>query len=139
MIYESERNFRIWDYNISHKQMLMRSPMAPGVAENIDIFLWGVEYLDLPTGLDGLSIASATAEEATQIAQLLPSRIRLPRVFCFESNGHRFLVAAWGFKVLQNQLDIFQSSLEYFAGTDPQLDRGKVIAQSDRTPIVVGA
>ena len=56
MSFVSERRFCLWDCNISHKQLLLRSPRTPEIATNIDIVLWGVEFLQLPTVLDGVAM-----------------------------------------------------------------------------------
>jgi hypothetical protein len=130
MQFSSDRSFRLWDYSVSHKQMLLRSPKSPEVAMNVDIVLWGVEYLDLATSLQGLTIVSPTREDVTRAAQAMGGEVDPSHVHCFASEGRRFFVVADGYKVLRNDLDIFESSLEYFAGTDPSRDLGDVLAHS---------
>lgn len=135
MIYSSGRMFQLWDYTVSHQQMLLRSPIMPAVADdNIDIFLWGVAYVDLPTRLDGLSISWANPDEASEITRLLPGSIHSPRVFCFESNSHRYRIAASGLEVLRNQLDIFDSTIVYYSRHPIDRDRGEVIAHARQAP-----
>lgn len=131
MPFDSDRRFRLWDYNVSHKQMLLRSPRSPDVEANLDIVMWGVEYLDLATSLDGLKMASASCEEHRRAERALGKVLDSSQVFCFASRDQRFLVVAAGFKVLENELDIFVSSLEYFAGTDPARTLGTVLAHSN--------
>ena len=128
MPFVSDRRFRLWDYNVSHQQMLLRSPRSLDSDINVDIVMWGVEYLDLATSLDGVTMASASAEELARAEQALGKDLDSSHVFCFISGDRRFIVVAAGFKVLENELDIFDSSLEYFAGTDPARTLGAVLA-----------
>ena len=130
MQFSSDRTFRLWDYNVSHKQMLLRSPKSLEVAMNVDIVLWGVEYLDLATSLQGLMITTPTREDVTRAGRALGSTVDASQVHCFSSEDRRFVVVASGYKVLRNDLDIFESSLEYFAGTDPSRNVGEVLAYS---------
>jgi hypothetical protein len=130
MSFDSERRFRLWDYNVSHKQMLLRSPKSPDAATNLDIVMWGVEYLDLATSLDGVRMASASREEVERAERALGRPLDSSQVFGLISGDRRFIVVAAGFKVLENDLDIFDSSLEYFAGTDPGRALGTVLAHS---------
>jgi hypothetical protein len=131
MPFDSDRRFRLWDYNVSHKQMLLRSPKSPDAEANVDIVMWGVEYLDLPTSLDGVKMAPASREDVGRAERALGRALDPSQVFCLLSGDRRFLVVAAGFKVLRNDLDIFDSSLEYFAGTDPGRALGTVLAHSN--------
>lgn len=64
MIYLSNRKFKLWSYSISHCSLLLRSPMqfldedeySSKNDHNIDMEFWGVEYLNIPTKIDSLSI-----------------------------------------------------------------------------------
>lgn len=132
MPFVSDRRFRLWDYNVSHKQLLLRSPGSPDAGSNVDIVMWGVEYLDLPTSLDGVAMASASAEELGRAERALGKAVDGSRVFCLVSGDRRSVVVAGGFKVLENELDPFESSLEYFAGTDPARALGTLLAHSAR-------
>jgi hypothetical protein len=126
----SDRRFRVWDYNVSHKQMLLRSPRSLDIETNVDIVIWGVEYLDLATSLDGVAMVPASVEEIGRAERALGRALDASHVFCLISGDRRFLVVAAGFKVLENELDIFDSSLESFAGTDPARALGTVLAHS---------
>jgi hypothetical protein len=132
MAFESERRFRIWDYTVSHKQMLVRSPMSPSPeesSENIDIVFWGVEYIGIPSMMSGVEVRQASDEEAASEA-LLGMKCDSRSLFVLSSGGGRFTVVAAGYKVLRNKLDIFESSLEYFAGSNPDRNLGEVLDHS---------
>ena len=130
MGFDLERRFRVWDYNISHKQMLLRSPESPEEAENIDVIFWDVDYIEIPTAMDGLSLDEATGDEIAKIGGILAIKHAKMSIYCLVSGGLRFLIVAGGYKVLKNKLDVFESSLEYFAATAPDREPGTVLSHS---------
>jgi len=130
MSFSHGRYFRVWDYNISHKQMLLRSPQSPDESENIDVVFWNVQYLEIPTALDGLTLTVAVEGEVERVVEILGRKPEHSSVHCLISGGRRFLVVAGGYKVLKNELDIFESSLEYFAATATDRDLGEVLSHS---------
>ncbi|HEY5312920.1 MAG TPA: hypothetical protein VIK18_10395 [Pirellulales bacterium] len=130
MRFASERKFRIWDYNVSHNQLLLRSPKSPEVAKNIDIVFWGVEYIGIPAALDGIELAQVEKDDKAR-RELLPGESReAANVYRLASSQTQYFVVASGFKVLENELDIFDSSLEYFGAPDPARDLGEVLSHS---------
>jgi hypothetical protein len=114
-MYESKRSFKIWDYNVSHKQLLIRSPRTNGEVENIDLVFWGVERIELDSAFDGLSLARVARNSEDSVP-----------VFSV-GNGH---VVAAGCKVLVNQLEIFDSSLVYFDRDRSVEEYGAVVVTS---------
>lgn len=114
LMYESKRTFKIWDYNVSHKQLLIRSPRTDGETKNIDVVFWGVEHIALETSFNGLSLRRSTSD--SEHSSLVYS-VGLGRV-----------VAA-GCKVLVNELEIFDSSLIYFDRDRATEEYGTVLVQ----------
>ena len=103
MLFSSERKFRFWDYNISHKQLLLRSPISDDFVDNIDIVFWDVDYMAVPTYFTGIRLEHPVGEE-------VPSRM-----YSLITQNKQHLIVCSGCKVLRNKLDIFVSSLCYFA------------------------
>jgi hypothetical protein len=132
MTFVSDRLFQIWDYNVSHSQMLLRSPVSPGDIRNIDIIFWGIDYLGIPSKFQGIEVCEATAEEMAAIHSTVGQKYVKPRVYCLSTGGARFFVAAVGFKILENDLDLFESSLEYFLPDRPTKVSGELLAHSCR-------
>ena len=58
-----DRAFQLWESKVSHGSLLIRSPKAPSVSENIDLVCVGVEYLAAPRHMKGLDLVEATPEE----------------------------------------------------------------------------
>ncbi|MES2485822.1 MAG: hypothetical protein V4581_07725 [Bacteroidota bacterium] len=65
-MYISERNFKLWSYTVSHKSLILRSPLFskditevgydPALVNNIDIEFSGVEYLNMPSFFSGIKV-----------------------------------------------------------------------------------
>jgi hypothetical protein len=51
-------------------------------------------------------------------------------VYSIDSGSTRAVIVASGFKVLQNELDIFESTIVDFAKDRPESDYGKVLCRS---------
>jgi hypothetical protein len=103
------RAFQLWEYKVSHGSLLIRSPQAPGVSTNIDLICVGVEYLAAPRHIKGLDLVEASAEEISQLSELLGKPIAASRVRMILSRGHRFPIVAASFRISENEDDIFAS------------------------------
>lgn len=131
MVFDSSREFSVWDYNVSHAQLLIRSPKSTEMSDNIDIVFWGVKYVEIPTSFVGLSLSVAGGDAIQRVKGVAGVPCEKETVFFISvADGRRFIVVSQGFKVLRNKLDIFDSTLEYFAATDTKRDLGEVMAHS---------
>jgi hypothetical protein len=128
-MFTSTRQFKLWDYNISHRQLLLRSPQTRNTPENTDILWWGVVLISLPSVLNGLTLRVATADESTRrLSEFQFGLNHQVHVYVVETTiGDAFVIAA-GCKVLTNNMDIFESSLVYFNRDRPLEEYGTVIA-----------
>lgn len=118
-MYQSERVFKVWDYNTSHQQLLIRSPMTPGIETNIDMLFWGVKFLQLETTLRGIAVSRL--EDHSAVTK--PARRFIEdgcSVFSLKSRDAECLLIASGFRVLENEFDIFESTI---ATANDQEDR----------------
>jgi hypothetical protein len=117
MSFRSDRRFQIWDFNVSHRQLLLRSPAAPGVPGNVDIVFWGVEFLGLPTSLEGVEFVPALPDDLASFGGIPGQVPGSSRVHALCSGGRRFLVVAEGYRIFRNDLDIFESTLQTLGPT----------------------
>ncbi len=120
-MYKSDREFKLWDYNVSHQQLLLRSPRTGDQTANIDVLFWGVAFVRVPTVLQGLDV------------QLENDSVRSDEqgfTFSLTSEGKTFSVVASGCKVLKNELEVFDSSLVYFDRDRDENEYGEVLARS---------
>lgn len=79
----------------------------------MDLVFVGVEHLALPTVLRGLEVTSPTEADLAR-ANELRAGVQPGEVHVLLSEGHRHLVIAAVLRVLENDLDIFESPLESF-------------------------
>lgn len=103
------RSFQLWEYRVSHGSLLIRSPKKSGLATNVDLKFFGVEYISVPRHLREIALSYATDEEERSLARLLGKHIGREKIFVFESPTGRYLIVAAGMKVEENELDIFES------------------------------
>jgi len=126
MLFHSERSFELWDYHVSHRQLLIRSPMRDALPANIDLIFVGVSFLKCDTFFQTIELDLAQADEIAQLGIVVKDGV----VYRIKSCGGDAWIAASQFKVLSNTLPIFESSLEYlFKPRTPQ-DYGIILAES---------
>ncbi len=133
MIYSSEREFQVWDYTVSHQQILIRSPSTPEVRGNVDLIFLGVEYLGIPSSFHGLGLDVASPEESAEVKRSLSGGWEGSGVYTLVSEGRRYSLVAAAFRVYENDLDIFESTLEYFTKDARGPQPGELIVHSGMT------
>ena len=115
----SDRTFKIWEYQISHGQLLIRSPKAPATSTspefltNVDLICLDVEYMAIPRILNGLELLEPTWEEIQNIEGLLDRKIDSEKIKILVSSRKRFPLVAFSVSVSENDWDIFESPIEF--------------------------
>ncbi|MCS3795889.1 hypothetical protein [Niastella sp. OAS944] len=95
MSYTSIRKFRIWKYSVSLSFLLLRSSYSKEEKTgkfNIDIEFTGVDYLDIPITLHGISIEEIKENLPEKFAKYQNSSRY--RVFQITPNANHYIVAA---------------------------------------------
>jgi hypothetical protein len=116
---KSERTFKVWEYQVSHGQLLIRSPKSPATGgepervTNLDVICVGVKYMAVPRAMKGLELADATDEELSGLASVLGRPVKADEVSVLISQGHRHVVVASRISVAENDWDIFESPFEF--------------------------
>ncbi len=116
---KSERTFKVWEYQVSHGQLLIRSPKSPATGTepervtNLDVVCLGVKYMAVPRAMKGLELAGPTDEEVTGLASVLGGPVRPDEVRVLLSQGRRHVVVASSISVAENDWDIFESPFEF--------------------------
>jgi hypothetical protein len=117
--HKSDRRFQIWEYQVSHRQLLIRSPQAPATDKspefrtNLDVVCLGVDYMAVPRAFDGLELMSPTSDEIQHLEVLLGRPIAPDHVKVLVSDGKRFTVVASSLSVSENDWDLFESPFEF--------------------------
>lgn len=116
---KSDRTFKVWEYQVSHGQLLIRSPKAPATDAspefftNLDLVCLDVDYMALPYVFHGLELLEPTPDEIRNLEDLLGKSIPVDDVRVLASGGKRFPVVAASVSLSENDWDIFDSPFEF--------------------------
>jgi len=116
--FQSDRTFKVWEFQVSHGQLLIRSPKAPASRDkpeqttNLDIIFLLVDYLAVPKILEGIELVAANQSELNALACLMGKIPSSNSVCIIESGGRRFPIVAANVTIKENTWDIFESPLE---------------------------
>lgn len=108
------REFKLWDFRVSHNQLLLRSPKTETPQMNIDILFVGVYYLDLPTFVPEPVISVPETSDFLKAQEALGRDVKKEELFVIKIGERRHIVVAVAMKIFENDLDLFESSLESF-------------------------
>ena len=115
---KSDRHFQVWEYLISHGQLLLRSPKfvgtleTPGQATNIDLVFVAVEYLSLPTTLKGIEFVEPTNKEINEAKKKLGRDLYISeRVIVILSAGQRYFIVGIRATTSENDWEGFDSPM----------------------------
>lgn len=112
--FKTERVLKLWDYRVSHQQLLVRGPKGANQSKNLDIAFVGVRYLSIPSTMRGVSIEAANADEVRELQIVLGNLVEPDSIFVMCTGASRHIVVAAAMKIFENELEIFESSLEKF-------------------------
>lgn len=94
VLFTSDREFSFWDYSITHRQLLIRSPRFKGKFNcNLDVVFMGVTAVHSASSFFGLTILEPSVEERLSFLSTLsfPDRGKL---FVVESQSIRSYICA---------------------------------------------
>ncbi|QDU79257.1 hypothetical protein Pla110_09630 [Polystyrenella longa] len=121
-MFTSDRTFRLWESDVSHSRMLIRSPQGPGIDTNIDIYFKAVEFIHIPTIIRGMTVQT---EDTSGYENYIFSNTG--RVFKITSAGRDYFVIATWCNIYENNLSIYESCLANYTQSTPQNDFGNLI------------
>ena len=84
--------------------------------------------MELPCVLSGVEISRAVPDQVAHVQERLKVNIDIDNIFGIASTSRSFVIVVAGFKIVQNDLEIFDSSLTYFNKPDRK-DVGEVLFQ----------
>lgn len=131
--FSSDRFFTVFDFNVSHSQLLLRSQKSEGIQNNIDIIFFGVRFLHIPSSIWGISVEDVTNDPATlnELGNCLDQTgFPAAKVFAIKTKNVQYYVIGGFFKVYQNQLEFHETSL----GVLEYIGREFEIAPNDNSP-----
>jgi hypothetical protein len=108
------RVFQLWEYQVGHGKLLVRSPRSKERITNIDIICGAVEYFELPTFIPNLQIEEGSEEEIQRAKRLLGKRFhRTAKVHAFVISGERFIVVLCALQIRENSLEFYEKPIEF--------------------------
>jgi len=116
---KSDRTFRLWEFQVGHSQLLLRSPRASGSdsgppqTTNLDLVFEGVLYVSLPWILRGLEIVAPTEGEVDLAQSLVSETLDSAQVRIVFSNGQRYIVVAHAISLRENDWDNMDSPFKF--------------------------
>ena len=109
-----ERYFRLWEYRVSHDQLLVRAAKNQVHPQNVDIIFAGVRWMKIATSFTRIESVAPTETDLAIVRQEIGDLERYEQVFVLTDGLRRSIVVAAGMKILENVLDYMESSLERF-------------------------
>lgn len=101
------RKFKLWFYQVTHSEAIIRSPkwhLEKTYDTNIDIYLGGIVYMEMPTNIQELEISNATSEDVAYIFEKTGKAIAIEKIIVFISQGRKYYVVASIVKIMKNDL-----------------------------------
>ncbi len=76
-----QRQFQVWEYTVSHRQLLLRSVQGKVHPTQVDVLFKSVTGMNLPATFQGLQVHSADLKEAAEMRLSKGSLGQLSRKF----------------------------------------------------------
>ena len=113
-----EREFIFWFYQISHSEVIIRSPKNEDdmLYHNIDMYIEAVEYLELPFQFHGLRITEVTKEDVDYICMKLGKKVPEKEIIVLISENKKYYIVAFRYKILENDLNEDVIPIDYCLG-----------------------
>ena len=131
--YNSSRTFKLWAYIVSHSSLLIRSEMqypdqenySEETGYNIDLEFWALNYIDIPSKLNKLTIKEIGEQE-------LPPKINRDllihdmKIFQLESNESKYYIIAGGLLIGKNRWENKDRIFDY----NSNLEHDEILVKS---------
>lgn len=114
-----DRKFQLWFYQVSHSEAIIRSHSCDSNEENnLDIYLGGIRYLEIPCVLDGLKIKEITADDTRYLSNKINQNISEKETIVLAVGEKRHYIVASMIKILKNELPFEKMPIHVFFGNN---------------------
>ncbi|MBO2460308.1 hypothetical protein [Actinomadura violacea] len=93
VLFESARFFKVWQYTVSHRRLLLRSSRERPPNTRIDLHFGAVSFVLLYPFYDGLRIRHPDSEELEMVAQLSGDVPSGAHVYLIEGSRPSFIIS----------------------------------------------
>jgi len=101
--------FKLWEYRVSHGQLLIRCPKLSEASKNVDLKFYNVEYVDLPSILYDLEIDEPNEDDITFVTNRLGKSVEKKRVIVLKTRQQRHVVVAGALTISESLMGLFES------------------------------
>jgi hypothetical protein len=107
---DTGHGFKVWEYRVSHKQLLLRRPKATDSSKNLDVMFSNVQYMDLPSTLPDLEIEEPNKDDiAFAESRAGKKALKNDKVFVLKSDNRRHVIVAGDVAVRESSMGLFES------------------------------
>ena len=112
-IFKSDRYFTIFDFVISHGQLLLRSQKTDDLPKNIDVIFFDTTFIQSFSRLKGLHIKRLGKGIDLPEYSTVKKYLDYDNNYLYEidSNDEKYYIAASFVRIFENQLEFSESSL----------------------------
>jgi hypothetical protein len=106
---ESAHGFKVWEYRVSHGQLLIRRPKTSELSKNFDIMFYNVDYMDLPYAFSTLVVREPNAQDMAFAMDRTGKDLEKKRVFVLQNGERRHIVVAGKAVTTESTMGLFES------------------------------
>lgn len=115
----SNRLFKLLFFQISHSEMIIRSSKHDALSGqyyncNVDVYLGGVQYFDIPCRINGLSFKKPSSEDIAYLCDKTDVSVSEENVIVIVSNGKTYYIVASVISVSENTLSEMELPIHSF-------------------------
>jgi hypothetical protein len=102
--------FMLWEYRVTHKQLLIRCPKLSEASKNVDLKFYNVEYVDLPSVFTDLEIDEVNQDDVAFASRRLGKPVERERIVVLKSRERRHVVVAGAaLAISESSMGLFES------------------------------
>ncbi|WP_329275233.1 hypothetical protein [Streptomyces sp. NBC_01451] len=96
MLFESDREFLVWSFNASHRQLILRSNPDRIARTNtrVEIYFGHVEFMSLRSTYSGIMLSEAGPDEVLEISSRVPDGLRPSGIYLLGGDFTSFVLSA---------------------------------------------
>jgi hypothetical protein len=116
-LYYSDQAFSLWDFNISHQILLLRSNgFGHEKFKNIDVIFWNVSFVNIPTCMNGIEIFELQSGDYHKYELPFSKMLSTDSLFIIKSEEKEYIIGADLLNVYYNELNFSTSSIRIQKG-----------------------
>jgi hypothetical protein len=101
--------FKLWEYRVSHRQLLLRRFKRDGASRNLDLMFHNVSYLDLPTDEVEFEVDEPSSEDVVAAEIRTGGGVPKENLFILKCAGRRHIVVAGDAVYEETDMGVFES------------------------------